>query len=89
MWASPELHALPIDQRRKVMCGMDPDFAALAPEEQDKIFTRAYRRYYVEKLPVPSSEDIALAELGHKEESQRANAHPAAMKRPAQPAAGR
>jgi hypothetical protein len=79
VWASPQLHSLPVDQRRKVMSGIDPDFAALAPEEQDKIFTRAYRRYYVEKMPPPSSEDIALASLGHTEESRRSNAHPAAV----------
>jgi hypothetical protein len=78
VWASPKLHALPIDERRSVMSGIDPDFAVLAPEEQDKIFTKAYRRYYVERMPPPSSEDIALASLGHKEESRRP-AHPAAL----------
>jgi hypothetical protein len=74
----PEVARIADRQRRSVMSGIDPDFAVLAPEEQDKIFTKAYRRYYVERMPPPSSEDIALASLGHKEESRRP-AHPAAL----------
>ncbi len=55
----PNFHALPVEERRKVMLSVDPQgFGALAPEEQDKVFAASAQR-------APQSEaNTALAGTG-------------------------
>lgn len=49
VWEDRNFHKLGLEARRQVMNRMDPDFAKLPYEEQNKVFEDMYREYGTEK----------------------------------------
>jgi len=41
LWSDPEFHRLPLEDRRAIMSGLDPEFARLSATDQDGLFQRA------------------------------------------------
>ncbi len=61
----PNFHALPLEERRKVMLTIDPSFGALPTSEQDKVFKIAAIPDYAARQPKPEPDPGFFSTLGN------------------------